>query len=185
MAERDAEPDPGPDDEERRPLLPPDEEAAWAQIVAGYGEEPDAADPAAGEETPETEGPEAGENPPAAEARPPAAQDEPAPRLRTYTVYSAGTGPRDWQRPAEDDEHFVPPEPPPLPETDTTTKFGWLGALGGPLLLLAVILFRIDVTWWLLTLGVGGFVGGCLTLATRLRPGDEDDWQDPGGGAVV
>lgn len=155
MAERDAEPDPGHEEgEERDPLLPPDEEAAWAQIVAGYDDEP------------ETE--------------------EPAPAVRSYTVYAAGTGPRDWKAPDDaDEEHFVPPEPPPLPESDTTTKFGWVGALGGPLLLLAAILFRFDLTWWLLTLGVGGFIGGCLTLATRLRPGDEDDYDDPGGGAVV
>ncbi len=162
MAERDAEPDPERDDGERD-LPPLDEEAAWAQIVAGYGEEPDVQ-----ETRPDTE-------------------DEPAPPVRTYTVYAAGTGPRDRQMPAEpeDDEHFVPPDPPPLPETDTTTKFGWLGALGGPLLLLGAVLFRVDFTWWLLALGGGGFVGGCLTLATRLRPDDEDDWGDPGGGAVV
>jgi hypothetical protein len=164
MTERDAEPDPGQDDEKRDPLLPLDEEAAWEQIVAGFGEEPETG---AHRQEPR--------------------QDEPdPPRTRSYTVYAAGTGPRDWQGPAEeDDEHFVPPEPPPLPETDTTTKFGWLGALGGPLLLLAAILFGVDFTWWLLTLGVGGFIGGCLTLATRLRPGDEDDGEDPGGGAVV
>lgn len=157
MAERDAEPDPGQgEDEERDPLLPQDEEAAWAQIVAGYDDEPEERAPA------------------------------PGPAVRSYTVYAAGTGPRDWQAPdAEDEEHFVPPEPPPLPEADTTTKFGWLGALGGPLLLLAAVLFRFDVTWWLLTLGVGGFIGGCFTLATRLRPGDEDDYDEPGGGAVV
>jgi hypothetical protein len=167
MAECDPEPDPGQDDEERDALLPVDEEAAWEQIVAGYGQEPENAEP-------ETEAPAAEDGRPE------------APAVRTYTVYAAGTGPRDWPGPAaEDDEHFVPPEPPPLPETDTTTKFGWLGALGGPLLLLGAILFHVDFTWWLLTLGVGGFIGGCLTLATRLRPGDEDDWEDPGGGAVV
>jgi hypothetical protein len=161
MAERD--PDNGPEqDDERDPMLPADEEAAWAQIVAGYGDEPDH-------------------------------RSEPGPAVRSDTVHPAGTGtgpgtgPRDAPRPVEeeDEEHFVPPEPPPLPEADTTTKFGWVGALGGPLLLLAAILLGIDFTWWLLTLGVGGFIGGCLTLATRLRPGDEDDWEDPGGGAVV
>lgn len=163
MAERDPEHEPEQDDE-RDPMLPADEEAAWAQIVAGYGDEPESG---------------------------PDRRSASGPAVRSYTVHTAkvGTGPRDAPRPAEEDdedeEHFVPPEPPPLPEADTTTKFGWLGALGGPLLLLAAILFRIDFTWWLLTLGVGGFVGGCLTLATRLRPGDEDDWEDPGGGAVV
>jgi hypothetical protein len=166
MAERDPEGGPGRDDE-RDPLLPPDEEAAWAQIVAGYGDEPDAAgqpgDRAAEED--DAVGP---------------------PPVRSFTVYAAGTGPRDWRAPEDDDEdHFVPPEPPPLPQADTTTKFGWVAALGGPLLLLAAILFGLDFTWWLVTLGVGGFIGGFLTLMTRLREGGEDDYDDPGGGAVV
>lgn len=112
---------------------------------------------------------------------------------RSFTVLGAGSGPRDWSPPDpedvddEDDEHFVPPEPPPLPETDTTTKFGWLGALGGPLLLLGAILFQQPLTWWVVTLGVGGFLGGFVALLTRLRSEDDEDedWDDPGRGAVV
>ena len=40
------------------------------------------------------------------------------------------------------------------------------------------------MTWWLATLGIGGFLGGFATLVTRMGT-DEDDEGDPGRGAVV
>ncbi|MYQ49490.1 hypothetical protein GTW40_31475 [Streptomyces sp. SID4985] len=103
-------------------------------------------------------------------------------------------GPRDYQAPEsseddfdEDDEgHFVPPEPPPLPVADTTAKFAWLGVVGGPILLLLAVLLGWEMTWWLATCGIGGFVGGFVTLVTRMRTDDEEGGgDDPGRGAVV
>ena len=32
---------------------------------------------------------------------------------------------------------------------------------------------------------VGGFLGGFATLISRMRDGHDDDWTDPGSGAVV
>ncbi|MFI0963545.1 hypothetical protein ACH4S8_19355 [Streptomyces sp. NPDC021080] len=101
-------------------------------------------------------------------------------------------GPRDYRvaEPSEDDfdeddeGHFVPPEPPPLPASDTTARFAWLGVLGGPALLLLAVLLGWDMTWWLTTLGIGGFLGGFATLVTRMKDDDEDH-DDPGRGAVV
>ncbi|SER35307.1 hypothetical protein [Streptomyces qinglanensis] len=178
--------------------LPPEEEAAWAAIVAAYGEEPaaDTADGASGNRGPDGDREEdrdgAGEPDGDMLAKPRPAPDA-EPPARSFTVYAAGTGPRDWQpAPPEDgtgDEdgegHFEPPEPPPLPETDTTTKFAWVAALGGPLLLIGAVLLQADLTWWIVTLGVGGFLGGFATLVTRLRDGRDDDPDDPGRGAVV
>ncbi|MFE1977711.1 hypothetical protein [Streptomyces hygroscopicus] len=111
----------------------------------------------------------------------------------SFIVYGPGVGPRDWEpaEPSEDDfdetdeGHFVPPEPPPLPESDTTSRFAWLGVLGGPLLLLGVVVFQVEMTWWITTLGVGGFLGGFLTLVLRMKDDDEDEDDDPGRGAVV
>ncbi|MGW0532587.1 hypothetical protein [Streptomyces sp. NPDC003032] len=102
-------------------------------------------------------------------------------------------GPRDYTTPepseddfdADDEGHFVPPEPPPLPEADVTAKFAWLAVLGGPLLILLAVLFGWQMTWWLTTLGVGGFLGGFATLVTRMHSGDDDEDDDPGRGAVV
>lgn len=105
--------------------------------------------------------------------------------IRTFTVYAAGTGPRDW-RPAEDEEgegHFVPPEPPPLPKLDTTARLAWLAVLGGPALLFGAVIFQIPMDWWMITVGVGGFLGGFGTLVARMR--DDEDFDDPGRGAIV
>ncbi|MFH8292039.1 hypothetical protein [Streptomyces sp. NPDC018059] len=104
-----------------------------------------------------------------------------------------GGGPRDYTAPepseddfdADDEGHFVPPEPPPLPEADVTAKFAWLAVLGGPLLILLAVLLGWQMTWWLTTLGLGGFLGGFATLVVRMNSGDDDEDDDPGRGAVV
>ncbi|MGW0880895.1 hypothetical protein [Streptomyces sp. NPDC002671] len=176
------------DREDREPDeqgVPFDEDAAWRAIVAGYGEEPP--------------------DPPGARPFKPvedlalpemvtddSAEEQPARPLGSSVSFAPGVGPRDYTAPEpsdddfdEDDEgHFVPPEPPPLPATDTTARFAWLGVVGGPILLLLAVLFGWEMTWWLATLGIGGFLGGFVTLVARMRT-DEDGHDDPGRGAVV
>lgn len=212
MTERNADSGKG---DEPEPVLPPDEEAAWAEIVAAYGEVPDVGLDVDGlSEDPREEGREdvrddlpddshddspddshdADRREPDGDTLTRAADDDGrdqedggGPPVHSVTVYAAGTGPRNWSAAEEDEDegHFVPPEPPPLPETDPTTKFAWLAVLGGPLLLLAAVLFRIEMTWWIITLGVGGFLGGFGTLVARMRDDSDDDFDDPGRGAVV
>lgn len=158
---------------------PLDEDATWAELVAGFDDEPE---PGTGS------WPEA-ENLPSARPGDKAGTDEDGdgsgPPARSIVVHPVIHGPRDYTAAEDEDEgHYVPPEPPPLPQADVTTKFAWLAVLGGPLLLIVFILLRQEITWWVMTLGVGGFVGGFCTLVTRLRT-DEDDDELPGGGAVV
>ncbi|MEU0387686.1 hypothetical protein [Streptomyces chartreusis] len=213
MAEHDS------DREDREPDekgVPFDEEAAWAAIVAGYGEEPP--DPPGAkpfksvEDLALLESPTnddrvdtaAGAGPAPAEAGKPGEPDGPEPKgsgdkpdkpakpLGGSVSFAPGVGPRDYTAPEpaeddfdEDDEgHFVPPEPPPLPSADPTAKFAWLGVLGGPVLLMLAVLLGWEMTWWLATLGIGGFLGGFATLVMRMRTDDEED-DDPGRGAVV
>ncbi|MBW8799813.1 MAG: hypothetical protein JF597_41435 [Streptomyces sp.] len=196
MAEHDS------DREDREPDetgVPFDEEAAWAAIVAGYGDEPpdppgttpfkpvkDLALPAMDENETEAAAEAAGTGATAAE------EQRPAQPLGSSVSFAPGVGgPRDYTAPEpseddfdEDDEgHFVPPEPPPLPDADATAKFAWLGVVGGPILLLLAVVLGWDMTWWLATLGIGGFLGGFVTLVTRMKTDDEDG--DPGRGAVV
>ncbi|WP_435970556.1 hypothetical protein [Streptomyces sp. Qhu_M48] len=223
---------------EREPQ-PIDEEAAWAAIVAGYGEEP--VDPPGAKPyrtvqnlslpEPEADGdedgdageirpvrprpvdgkgalwkprPTTGETPAEASEEPGAEREAPGeaedgperPALGSSVVFAPGVrpaGPRDYS-PAEPEDtpggseegHFVPPEPPPLPEADVTTKFAWLAVIGGPVLMLLAVLLRWDMTWWLTTLCVGGFLGGFATLVGRMKHDDDDDgFDDPGRGAVV
>ncbi|MFB7279493.1 hypothetical protein ACFCZV_20450 [Streptomyces hydrogenans] len=214
---------------EREPQ-PIDEEAAWAAIVAGYGEEP--ADPPGARpyrpienlRLPEPEELEAREaraasgsdvpKPDKTRREPAPAEPDPepgddggpadggpgdaGPALGSSITFAPGVrpggGPRDYSvaEPEEgpggaDEGHFVPPEPPPLPEADTTTKFAWLAVVGGPVLMLLAVLLRWDMTWWLTTLCVGGFLGGFVTLVARMKGDDEDGdgYDDPGRGAVV
>lgn len=222
-------------DADREPQ-PIDEEAAWAAIVAGYGEEPadppgakpfksvedlallesdlnqtpndkrprnktpeektskDKKDKARKDKTPKDEAPEPGAEPgpdAGADAGAGAGADKPA--LGSSITFAPGvSGPRDYQvaEPKDDDfdesdeGHFVPPEPPPLPEADVTSRFAWLAVIGGPVLMLLAVLLQWNMTWWLATLCVGGFLGGFATLVARMSHGDDED-DDPGRGAVV
>ncbi|MER8011687.1 MULTISPECIES: hypothetical protein [unclassified Streptomyces] len=188
MAEHDS------DREDREPEeqgVPFDEEAAWAAIVAGYGEEPK--DPPGTKPFKSVEDlallePEPNDSGAAAAPKP----EKPVKPLGGSVSFAPGVGPRDHSAPEpseddfdEDDEgHFEPPEPPPLPTADATAKFAWLGVVGGPVLLLLAVVLGWDMTWWLATLGVGGFLGGFATLVMRMRTDEEDDG-DPGRGAVV
>ncbi|MDO0932488.1 hypothetical protein QQY66_12565 [Streptomyces sp. DG2A-72] len=203
MAEHDSDREDREPDEQGVPF---DEAAAWEAIVAGYGEEPKdppGAKPFKSVEDlallePETNDESAEETKDSTKGSKDKDKDgeeeaaKPAEPLGSSVSFAPGVGPRDYTAPepseddfAEDDEgHFVPPEPPPLPAADATAKFAWLGVIGGPLLLLLAVLLSWEMTWWLTTLGIGGFVGGFATLVMRMRTDDEDD-DDPGRGAVV
>jgi hypothetical protein len=162
------------------PGAPLDEEAAWAQIIAGYGTEPDGPGgwPEAENLPPDEPVPDSAVNP---------AVNTGIPAIpRAFVVKAPPLGPRDHAGFDDDDDegHFVPPEPPPLPEADVTTKFAWLAVLGGPALMLAYVLTGVERPWWATVVGVGGFLGGFATLIARMRDPDEDD-DDPHGGAVV
>jgi len=173
---------------------PVDEDAAWAAIVAGYGEEPP--DPPGAkpfksiEDLVLLEG-ELNSTEPGKKSSDPEPEPEPGKPLGSSIVFAPGVGPRDHELPEasdddlDDDEgHFVPPDPP-LPTADTTAKFAWLAVIGGPVLLLLAVLLQWEMTWWLTTLGVGGFLGGFATLVARMQHGDDDEDDDPGRGAVV
>ena len=86
--------------------------------------------------------------------------------------------------PAGDDEHYVPPVPPPLPRLDPVTKGAWAALFGGPGYLLLAVLLGWVVPSWAAFCAVGAFVGGFATLVVRMGdrpPGDSG----PDDGAVV
>ncbi|MFJ5288859.1 MULTISPECIES: hypothetical protein [unclassified Streptomyces] len=194
------------ENEAEREPQPIDEEAVWAAIVAGYGAEP--ADPAGTkpfksvedlallEEGVNADGArESGAETPDAEAESETAPDPasgPDRPLGSSVVFAPGIGgPRDHSlaEPSDDDlgpsdeGHFVQPDPE-LPEADVTAKFAWLAVVGGPVLLILAVVLGWDMTWWLTTLGIGGFLGGFAVLVVRMGPEDDDE-DDPGRGAVV
>ncbi|MFD9883890.1 hypothetical protein ACFWZT_20780 [Streptomyces alboflavus] len=198
------------EDDSREPqeqAVPIDEDAAWQAIVAGYGEEP--ADPPGAKPfksvedlallEPETNGPAGGDTDGAGSAGKGdgagKGADGAGKALGSSVSFApgvGGAGPRDYSAAEaseddfdpDDEGHFVPPEPPPLPDAEVTAKFAWLAVIGGPLLLLLAVLLGWQMTWWLTTLGIGGFLGGFATLVMRMKGDDEED-DDPGRGAVV
>lgn len=193
------------------PGLPLDEAAAWQAIVAGYGQEP--ADPPGAKpfksiedlallepETNGTPGSDGQDGQDAKDAETRTAPEDPDDSGSKKSLGGSvsfapgvGGGPRDYAAPeasdddldATDEGHFVPPEPPPLPTADVTAKFAWLAVLGGPLLLLLCVLLGWQMTWWLATLSIGGFLGGFATLVSRMKGDDDEENEDPGRGAVV
>ena len=86
--------------------------------------------------------------------------------------------------PTGDDEHYVPPAPPPLPRLDPVSKGAWAALFGGPGYLLLAVLLGWVVPSWAAFCAVGAFVGGFATLVVRMGdrpPGDSG----PDDGAVV
>ncbi|HEX8497078.1 MAG TPA: hypothetical protein VF661_07770 [Actinomycetales bacterium] len=146
----------------------PDEDvdAAFARIIAGWDDVPAMPDP----EPPAA----ATEPPPAPPTRRPLAGASPAPLA----------GPRDHELPIEpeQEEGYVPPDPPPLPRGDLASLLPWVAVVAGPLFLVfAGIFWRTASPLWL-GAAVLSFIGGFVALVMRL-PVHHDDSDDDG--AVV
>jgi hypothetical protein len=87
--------------------------------------------------------------------------------------------------PAEDEEHFVPPAPPPLPKLDPMAKGAWVALFGGPGYLMVATAAGWSVSGLAAFCAVAAFVAGFAILVLRMHdpgPGGPDDGDD---GAVV
>ena len=87
------------------------------------------------------------------------------------------------------EEHFQPPEPPPLPRVSFYVASGWLCAMGVPVLLVVLGLIGIVIPAWGLLLAGGAFVYGLTVLFAQMRstPLDADGGPigDDDNGAAV
>ena len=86
--------------------------------------------------------------------------------------------------PGDDDDHFVPPEPPPMPRLDPVAKGAWVALFGGPLYLLIAVMASWQVPDWAAFCAVAAFVGGFATLVVRMGDRPPRD-SGPDDGAVV
>jgi hypothetical protein len=87
--------------------------------------------------------------------------------------------------PAGDEEHFIPPAPPPLPKLDPVTKGAWTALFGGPCYLIVATAAGWSVSALAAFCAVAAFVAGFAILVLRMHepgPGGPDDGDD---GAVV
>lgn len=184
----------------------PDIDAEWAKIVAGYDTEvaegatpwPKAEDVAPGETLdrpdldgsgPDQVGPTApgvtGSAGTGVRKLPSAADfsgvslnrsDEPS-LLDGLDTFGAGL-------PEDPDERYTPPPPPPLPRMSKYAVIGVLAIMAGFALFLFPSLLPID-RGLVTVIGFSGILAGFITLIWRLRPGNEEDDDDPDDGAVV
>ena len=84
----------------------------------------------------------------------------------------------------EDEGHFVPPTPPPLPPVEPRRKLAWFGLFGGPALMLLAVVLGFQYPGWVLFLLTAGFIGGFgYLVATMPKTRDGDGPGDDG--AVV
>lgn len=96
-----------------------------------------------------------------------------------------GSGPRDSPAPEDpEDEHYVPPEPPPLPKLNPGTKLAWLALFGGPAYLLIFTAAGWPVSGVAAFLCIAAFIGGFAALVIRMDNGGPRD-SGPDDGAVV
>lgn len=90
-------------------------------------------------------------------------------------------GPRDYAT-DPDEDGFVPPTPPAFSASDPNLLAAWIGAAGGPLLLIVAAVFWRQIPILLVIALVLGFIAGTAYLLFRL-PSDRD--HHDGDGAVV
>lgn len=85
-------------------------------------------------------------------------------------------GPRDYDV-EDDDGEFVPEEPPSLAGTDPLTVLAWCGALGGPLAIMATVMFWRSAPLLAIVSMVAAFVFGVAFLIMKL-PQEKADGDD-------
>ncbi|MGI5321874.1 hypothetical protein [Actinomadura nitritigenes] len=147
-----------------------DEDAIWAEIVAGFDTAPE------GDEVPWPDQENIDERP-----APPREGDDRTGRLPRARVIRPADETPEFPPDADDEGHYIPPPPPPLPSADPLTKGAWIALIGGPVYLLVTVILDWEVPGWAAFLAVAAFIGGFVTLV--LRMGDEP--RDPDDGAVV
>lgn len=183
-----------------------DEEAAWRMIVENYGDRPELGEPPSGTDPDRADGrgAETGAGPaaydgtqrrrtdPAPDAEPPPADHESSPPTpptppgpRRFDALDQSHPAVPEPRPAWDDEgHFVPPEPPPLPVPTPARRVAWAGLFGAPLVMLAAIALGWAYPTWVTALLVAAFVGGFVYLVATMQRTHHDDWSGDDGAVV-
>ena len=107
---------------------------------------------------------------------------EPAPYPRPEPVARPDSAP--VAEDVDDEEHYVPPAPPPLPRLDARRKLAWFGLLGCPLVMLIGAVLGVPYPGWLALLMALAFIGGFVYLVATMPRRRNDDW-DGDDGAVL
>jgi hypothetical protein len=158
-----------------------DEDAVWAEIVAHYGDRPEMGSPGPDDRA-------VGADPDLPDTEEPAQRSSRKPRNIFDRAYLESTTEPTTELSSEatwDDEgHFVPPVPPPLPTLEPRRKLAWIGMFGAPALMLLAVVFGWHFPNWLGTLLVGSFVGGFVYLVATMPRRKPGDWSGDDGAVV-
>lgn len=165
---------------EGRPVVDPTAEpgaepGAASGAVPGRDEPRDGPHDEPPRRAPEAAGDETGASPPPSATAPDPAPNPWPSHLGTGTPRGMATDHRSYE-PPEEDEHFVPPRPDPLPAGDLHFWAILVGLVVGPLLVfLSAIVPLLDRGWTFLgaTMTVAGFV---LLVLRQPRHRRDDDW---------
>ncbi|QWC85647.1 hypothetical protein KLP28_02425 [Nocardioidaceae bacterium] len=179
-----------------------DQDAAWAAIVAGYGDrvlgdpeddpvEQDEPTPPAGPAASGTPGADADRltifDRPTYDARRAWRRDAGLRRPDRDTGRETGRPDEHAGRRAEDDsppehdesdERYVPPEPPPLPRPRGAKGFAWVGVIGVPLLFLVLTILDVRLVSGGGLLLLLWFIGSFGYLVGTMRDDPGDGWDD-------
>jgi len=140
--------------------------------------EPDAADLDSDGDAADGDEPESGDSPTGPSTNPIPGVIPAPPQLRIIRPAIPAPIPAD-----EDDEHFVPPIPPPL-RLDPITKGAWVALFGGPAYLLIAVMLDWQVPGWAAFCAVAAFIGGFAALVVHMGERPPRD-SGPDDGAVV
>jgi hypothetical protein len=86
--------------------------------------------------------------------------------------------PRELAPEDDDEDGFVPPEPPPLPKLPPDRLAAWAGLFGSPVVLLVCLVLGISLPHWAAYLLVAAFVGGFGYLVFTMPRDRDDPWDD-------
>lgn len=136
---------------------------AWRAIVENFGERAELDD----ERAPEPEEPPRAGDPYAWAVAP--EPEEPAELDESAPAYAGAP---------DDEDAYVPPDPPPLPVPEPDRGIAWLGVVGSPAILLLSLVTGIGFPSWVGYLMVAWFVGGFCYLVARMPKEPRDPWDD-------
>ena len=147
-----------------------DVDAAFAEIVAHWG-------PPSPEAQDDVAEPVRAPEPPAARPTP---TPTPTPAAAAETGWDDALNSRaSW----EDEGHFVPPVPPPLPTVEPRRRAAWIALLGAPVVGLLLVLLQVALPSWVSSFLVCAFVGGFCYLVATMGQSARGDW--PGDDGAV
>jgi hypothetical protein len=149
---------------------PEDEDQKWQEIVANYGDTPDAAEL---DDVADRDGLRDDDGPDEPWGAPPPEPERPTLRPVPGSSHDPDAGHTVWEP-----DGWRPPDPGPLPVPTPPRLVAWGGVFGAPTLLLLLMLLPWRFPSWFMTGLLIWFMGGFLYLVWSMNSGPRDPGDD-------